>query len=66
MGVDAPQLTRAEPSVLRAGTMAVVAFLGVLLAKPRATGVVLACAVLVLLLLDPGLARSVGQAVTAG
>ena len=48
-------LTGAEPSVLRAGTMAVVAFVGVLLAKPRATAVVLAAAVLALLVLDPAL-----------
>jgi competence protein ComEC len=53
-------LTGAEPSVLRAGTMAIVAFVGVLLARPRATGVVLAAAVLALLVLDPGLATSVG------
>jgi DNA internalization-related competence protein ComEC/Rec2 len=63
-------LTGAEPSVLRAGTMATVAFIGVLLARPRATGVVLSAAVLVLLVLDPGLATSVGfqlsAAATAG
>ncbi len=63
-------LTGAEPSVLRAGTMSIVAFAGVLLAQPRATGVILAAAVLVLLVLDPGLATSVGfqlsTAATAG
>ena len=63
-------LTGAEPSVLRAGTMAVVAFVGVMLARPRATGVVLAAAVLALLVFDPGLATSVGfqlsTAATAG
>jgi competence protein ComEC len=63
-------LTGAEPSVLRAGTMSVIAMVGVLAAKPRSTGVVLSAAVLVLLVLDPGLATSVGfqlsAAATAG
>ena len=63
-------LTGAEPSVLRAGAMAIVAFGGVLLARPRATGVILAAAVLALLVFDPGLATSVGfqlsTAATAG
>ncbi|MGZ4131861.1 MAG: DNA internalization-related competence protein ComEC/Rec2 [Actinomycetota bacterium] len=63
-------LTGAEPSVLRAGAMATMSLLGVLLGKPRATGVVLAGAVLVLLVLDPWLVHAIGfqlsVAATAG
>ncbi|MGE5227151.1 MAG: ComEC/Rec2 family competence protein, partial [Planctomycetaceae bacterium] len=63
-------LTGAEPSVLRAGAMATMSLLGVLLGKPRATGVVLAAAVLVLLVLDPWLVHAIGfqlsVAATAG
>jgi competence protein ComEC len=53
-------LTGAEASVMRAGAMAVTALLGTLLGRPRTTGVVLAAAVLVLLVLDPWLVRSIG------
>jgi competence protein ComEC len=53
-------LTGAEPSVMRAGVMATLALLGVLLGKPRATGTLLAGAVLVLLILDPWLVWSIG------
>ena len=58
-------LTGAEPSVLRAGTMSVIALVGVLAARPRSTGVILSAAVLVLLVLDPGLATSVGFQLSA-
>jgi competence protein ComEC len=53
-------LTGAEPSVLRAGVMACLALVGVLLGRPRTTGSILAAAVLALLVLDPWLVRSVG------
>lgn len=53
-------LTGAEPSVLRAGVMACLALVGVLLGRPRTTGSILAGAVLALLALDPWLVRSVG------
>ena len=53
-------LTGAEPSVLRAGVMATLALIGIVLAKPRSTAVVLAGAVLVLLVLDPWLVWSIG------
>ena len=53
-------LTGAEPSVLRAGAMATLSLLGVLLGRPRATGVVLSGAVLVLLVLDPWLVHAIG------
>jgi len=63
-------LTGAEPSVLRAGVMASLAMLGVLAGRPRATGAVLAAAVLLLLILDPWLVWSIGfqlsVAATAG
>src|SRR5262245_23500716 len=63
-------LTGAEPSVLRAGTMACLALLGILLGKPRTTGTVLAAAVLALLILDPWLVYAIGfqlsVAATAG
>ena len=63
-------LTGAEPSVLRAGAMATFAFLGVLLGKPRSTGLVLAAAVFVLLVIDPWLVHAIGfqlsVAATAG
>ena len=45
--------------------MSVIAMVGVLAAKPRSTGVVLSGAVLVLLVLDPGLATSVGFQLSA-
>jgi competence protein ComEC len=63
-------LTGAEPSVLRAGTMACLALLGLLLGKPRTTGAILAAAVLALLILDPWLVHAIGfqlsVAATAG
>jgi competence protein ComEC len=63
-------LTGAEPSVLRAGAMACLALLGIVLGKPRATGTILAAAVLVLLVLDPWLVHGIGfqlsVAATAG
>jgi competence protein ComEC len=63
-------LTGIEPSVLRAGTMSGLALVGVLMGRPRSTGVVLSGAVLALLVADPWLAWSVGfqlsTAATAG
>jgi competence protein ComEC len=63
-------LTGAEPSVLRAGAMASLALIGILLGKPRATGTILAAAVLALLVLDPWLVHAIGfqlsVAATAG
>lgn len=53
-------LTGAEPSVMRAGVMAGLALIGVLLGRPRSTGSILAGAVVVLLALDPALVWSVG------
>jgi competence protein ComEC len=53
-------LTGAEPSVLRAGTMAFLALSGLVLGKPRATGSILAAAVLILLVLDPWLVHAIG------
>ena len=53
-------LTGAEPSVLRAGVMACLALVGVLAGRPRTTASILSAAVLVLLVLDPWLAWSVG------
>lgn len=53
-------VTGAEPSVLRAGVMAGLGLLGVLLGRPRSTAAVLAGAVLLLLVLDPTLVWSVG------
>jgi competence protein ComEC len=53
-------LTGAEPSVMRAGVMAGLALIGVLLGRPRSTGSILAGAVIVLLVIDPALVWSVG------
>ncbi|MEO8423624.1 MAG: DNA internalization-related competence protein ComEC/Rec2 [Actinomycetota bacterium] len=53
-------MTGAEPSVMRAGVMATIALVGVLIGRPRATGSILAAAVLVLLILDPWLVWSIG------
>ena len=53
-------LTGAEPSVMRAGVMAGLALIGVLLGRPRSTGSILAGAVVVLLVIDPALVWSVG------
>jgi competence protein ComEC len=63
-------LTGAEPSVLRAGVMATLTLLGVLMGRPRSTASILAGAVLVLIVLDPWLVWSIGfqlsVAATAG
>jgi competence protein ComEC len=53
-------LTGAEPSVLRAGVMACLALVGILVGRPRTTASILAAAVLGLLVLDPWLVWSVG------
>jgi competence protein ComEC len=53
-------MTGAEPSVMRAGVMATIALVGVLIGRPRATGSILAAAVLVLVVLDPWLVWSIG------
>jgi DNA internalization-related competence protein ComEC/Rec2 len=53
-------LTGAEPSVMRAGVMAGLALIGVVLGRPRSTGSILGGAVVVLLVLDPALVWSVG------
>jgi competence protein ComEC len=53
-------LTGAEPSVMRAGVMAGLALIGLLLGRPRSTGSILAGAVIVLLVIDPALVWSVG------
>lgn len=63
-------LTRWEPSVLRASAMAGLALAGSFAGRPRSSGPLLAGAVLLLLLVDPWLVRSVGfqlsVAATAG
>lgn len=53
-------LTGAEPSVLRAGVMAVLTLAGVLTGRPRSPGSILGGAVLVLLVADPGLVDAIG------
>ncbi len=53
-------LTGGEPSVMRAGVMATIALVGTLMGRPRDTGSVLASAVLVLIVLDPGLIWEIG------
>ncbi|HEY6566651.1 MAG TPA: DNA internalization-related competence protein ComEC/Rec2 [Actinomycetota bacterium] len=53
-------LTGAEPSVMRAGVMATLTLVGVLMGRPRATASILAGAVLVLIVLDPWLVWSIG------
>jgi competence protein ComEC len=53
-------LTGAEPSVMRAGAMSALTLVGLLLARARSTAVVLSGAVLVLLILQPVLVRSIG------
>jgi competence protein ComEC len=53
-------MTGAEPSVLRAGLMAGLGLFGVVAGRPRSSATTLSAAVLVLLLLDPALGRSVG------
>lgn len=63
-------LTRWEPSVLRATAMAVIALMGLWAGRPRSTAAALGGAVLLLLVVDPGLAASAGfqlsVAATAG
>jgi competence protein ComEC len=63
-------LTGAEPSVLRAGTMAGLTLLAILLGRPRSAASILAASVFVLLVLDPSLVWQVGfqlsVAATAG
>jgi competence protein ComEC len=59
-------LTGGEPSVLRAGVMATLTLLGVVLGRPRSAASVLAGAVLVLLVLDPWLVWSVGFQLSVG
>jgi competence protein ComEC len=53
-------LTGGEPSVMRAGVMATIALVGTLMGRPRDAGSVLAIAVLLLIVLDPGLIWEVG------
>jgi competence protein ComEC len=53
-------LTGAEPSVMRAGVMAGLTLVGVLLGRPRSTAAVLAGAVMILLVLDPTLVWAIG------
>lgn len=59
-------LVTPEPSVIRAGTMASVAMIAVLLGRPAAGLSVLCLAVTVLLIGDPWLAASLGFALSAG
>ncbi len=53
-------LTGGEPSVMRAGVMATIALLGTLMGRSRDAGSVLASAVLILIVLDPGLIWEIG------
>jgi competence protein ComEC len=53
-------MTGGEPSVLRAGVMATLTLLGIVLGRPRSAASILAGAVLLLLALDPWLVWSVG------
>ena len=59
-------MTRFEPSVLRASTMAAVALLATLAGRPASRVRILAFAVTVLLVLDPFLLHSVGFALSCG
>ena len=58
-------ITRWEPSVLRASAMAGLALLGVAAGRPRETAGTLAWAVVILLLVDPRLARSLAFQLSA-
>ncbi|WP_240642290.1 ComEC/Rec2 family competence protein [Microbacterium sulfonylureivorans] len=58
-------LVTPEPSVVRAGVMAAIAMLGVLLGRPGAGVSILSLAVAVLLVADPWLAGSLGFALSA-
>jgi competence protein ComEC len=53
-------LTGAEPSVMRAGAMTSLALVGLLLGRVRSTAVALSGAVMILLILQPTLVRSIG------
>ena len=57
-------LARPQPSVLRAGVMGAIGLLALVSGRRRAAVPALAAAVLVLLLIDPGLARSYGFALS--
>jgi competence protein ComEC len=59
-------MTRFEPSVLRASTMAAIALLAALAGRPASRGRVLAFAVIVLLIVDPFLVHSVGFLLSCG
>jgi competence protein ComEC len=59
-------LTRAEPSVLRAGTMAALSALAFAIGTEREPPRLLAAAVVVLLLVDPLLVRSIGFWLSVG
>lgn len=58
-------VARPEPSVLRAAVMSVIALLAYFLGRERQGVPALSAAVLLLILLDPGLARSYGFALSA-
>jgi competence protein ComEC len=58
-------LVTPEPSVVRAGMMAGIAMLGVLLGRPGAGMAILALAVSILLIADPWLAASLGFALSS-
>lgn len=58
-------LVTPEPSVVRAGVMAAIAMLGVVLGRPSAGMAILSLAVTVLLVADPWLAGSLGFALSA-
>ena len=53
-------ITRFEPSILRAGTMAVLATVGAHIGRERSPIRMLALAVIALVVIDPLLTRSVG------
>ena len=57
-------LARPQPSVLRAGVMGAIGLLALVSGRRRAAVPALSAAVLVLLLIDPGLARSYGFALS--
>ncbi len=59
-------LTRAEPSVLRAAVMAAMVTTNAAIGRPQNARAVIAATVIVLLLLDPMLAWSVGFALSVG
>lgn len=59
-------LTGAEPSVMRAGVMATLTLLGVLIGRPRNTASILGGAVLLLIVLDPWLIWSIGFQLSVG